>query len=70
MSCSAHSPRGRQADFRQSGHILVLIDRNIPALPVGQRRRALRGLDVQHAPDHEGMGVPLDDVLGLAVDRG
>ena len=28
-----------------------------------------RFLDVQHAPDHNGMGVPLDDFLDLAIDR-
>ena len=25
--------------------------------------------DIQHAADHERMGVPLDDILGFAVDR-
>ena len=59
----------RQADFREPCRIFVLVDRDIAALPVGQRRGMSRGLDIQHAPDHDGMGVPLDDILDLAIDR-
>jgi hypothetical protein len=60
---------GRQADFGELRRIFVLIDCDITALPVGQRRSMSGGLDIERPPDHDGMGVPLDDVLDLAIDR-
>lgn len=55
----------RQADLREPHHILILVDGGVAALPVRQRG----DLPGTYAPDHDGMGVPLDDILDHAVDR-
>src|ERR1700689_5037173 len=49
----------RQADFREFRYIFVLVDGDIAALPVGQRGGMAGARDVEHAPDHDGMGVTL-----------
>src|ERR1700730_18640893 len=64
--------RGRRwdRDFGEPDRVFILIDRDILALPIGQRRGARRKLQVPHASDHDGMGMALDDILDFTVERG
>src|ERR1700739_571898 len=69
MSELAPIARRRKADLRKLDRILVLVDRNILPLPIGQRRGPRRQPQVQHASDHDGMGMTLDNILDLTIDR-
>ena len=62
--------RSWNADFREPDGIPVAVDRDILALPIGQRRHTRRELQVPHVTDHDGMGMPFDDVFHLAINCG
>ena len=57
-----------EAYFGKFQRVLVAIDRQILSLPLGQRRVARGKRDVEHASDHDGMGIPLDGFFHLAFD--
>src|SRR5262249_49132216 len=60
---------GRETHIREPHHVCFAIDCDAVALPIGQRVTMRRKLDVEHAGDHDRMGMPLDDLLRLAFDR-
>ena len=60
----------RHADFGKLRRILVLIDGDIASLPIGERRGARGNLNIQHAANDDRVGMTLDDILDLAIDRG
>src|SRR5690349_14498861 len=60
----------RKADIREPTRILVMVDGEILALPIGERSGSRRHLDIQHPADDDGVRMPLDDILDLAVDSG
>ena len=65
----AAPPRGN-TDLGEPGYVLILIDRDVLPVPIGERRVARRALDIAYAPDDDAVGVTLDDLLDLAIERG
>src|SRR4051812_30997190 len=57
-----------QAHGGELEQILVAVDGEVVALPIGQRGGLRPGIDVHHAADHDAMRVALDDVLDLAIE--
>src|SRR5580704_19225378 len=68
-SAFARHVRSGKADVREPGGVLVPVERNILPLPIGERRAGLGKYEIEYATDHERMGMALDDILDLAVDR-
>ena len=58
------------ADLGEADDVLVAVDRDIVTMPIGERGTVLRDLEVAHPADHDAVGMALDDILDLAVDRG
>src|SRR4051794_29041208 len=67
-SNAAPAPRG-DADIRKRGRVLVLVDRHVLAVPIGQRRGARRAVDAPDTADDDAVRVTLHDLLDLAIER-
>src|SRR5580692_7664067 len=66
---STQAARSRKAHFRKFHRILVLVDRDILPLPIGQRRGTRREPQIHYTPDYYGMGMTFEHILDLTIDR-
>ena len=48
----------------------IVADLEILAVPVNEAGQAMRQLHAEQATDNDGVLMPFDDLLGLALDRG
>ena len=62
-------PGRRHAHFRQPRDVVVAVDGEIVAVPIGERRAANGHLHIAYTADDDAVGMALDDFFHLEIDR-